>query len=210
MEVVSLSGYVTVSFLNMLLEGNPDSDSILRNPGLSPCMLCYQRLGHQPLRTQCLPPAVPCPARWQSSRTKLWPRARSRPSCSAPYRTKLPRWRWNGWAPRSVCQAGVKRRQGFLPTLPAQPYRGDPSPPGIFAGPAARAEPRSGGPAPEAAARSHSRGAAEAGGQLCQQVSETEGAWSSCFPSFPTPWSLRAQASGTGKLAVGGCRARSF
>ena len=41
---------------NMLLEGNLDPDSILRNPGLlSPCVAFFQRPLHLPLPSQCLP-----------------------------------------------------------------------------------------------------------------------------------------------------------
>lgn len=49
--------------------------------------------------------ALPCllsSPRWQSSRKELQSRARSRLSYSAPWRTKPQRWRWSGWAPRSV------------------------------------------------------------------------------------------------------------
>lgn len=102
---------------DMLLEGNLDSVSVLRSPSfLSPYVGFFQRPLPLPLHSQC--PACLLPSsRWQSSRKELQPRVRSRPSCSGPWRTKLPRWRWSGWAPRSVSslfmqQAGAKRGLG--------------------------------------------------------------------------------------------------
>lgn len=146
---------------NMLLKGNLDSDSILRNPGSSPCMMFSRRLWHQPLHSQCPPPAfrsscalsrILSSHRWQSSRKELWPRARSRPSCSAPCRTGPQRWRWSGWAPRSVSETGRAEGSQGCP----RSWERTPLFTVSFPGPADRAEPSPGGPAPEAAAHGHS------------------------------------------------------
>lgn len=198
------------------------SDSTLRSPHLTPCIMFSQRLWHQPLHCQCPPPAsrasgalsclVPPPPGGRA------PGKSSGPEPGAGHPAALPTGqsrRGGGGADgrQGLCLSQVESKggQGSLPTSLTTPGRGLLSslhPPQALQVELSRAR--------EAQRRrqQHTAAAEEQLKLVANSVSRygVEGGWSSisASPAPWAPWSLRAQARGAGKLAVGGCRSRGI